>query len=116
MGKVKTKLKPTKPELKVDAGEFIATIERFNLDDKERGSDAGKSRQKIGAYLEKTHLHPQVFSWMRLLLKKAKATEKYDMIASFELVFPIVSANIKSQNPALNLVGGTNAGDEVPEE
>lgn len=90
----KKKPAPTEADASFTADELITAMREFNEDDSERASDAGESRQRIGAYLEKTKLNNKAFSFFRALLRQKKETTRRDILRSVELILPAIKAEI----------------------
>jgi len=72
--------------------DLINEISDRNREDSERASSAGESRQKIKEFLDKTGVHPKVFSFARSILKQKKHTVQMDMMRSVKEVMPLVEA------------------------
>lgn len=89
------------PEIEHDA--LIAKIATFNNADAERASDAGTTRQQIGAFLDETNLNGKAFSVLRGLLKEKKRDKAMDMIRSLEIGLPMIKLHLGGNQPELNL-------------
>lgn len=78
----------------IDYDRLIAFILDRNREDKERASDAGESRQKIGSFIEDTGLNGKALSIGRMIIKildkKEGELKAMDIIGSLELILPMV--------------------------
>lgn len=92
----KKKPAPVAVEAEVEAGEVIGAMRDFNTEDSERASDAGESRQRIGAFLEKTKLNAKAFSHMRMGLRIKKESNRLDWLRSLKMMLPMIEAEIKA--------------------
>lgn len=90
------KKKPADSQSEADftPDELVQAMKEFNTEDSERASDAGESRQRIGAYLEKTKLNNKAFAFFRGLLRAKKETTRRDILRSVELILPAIKAEI----------------------
>ena len=113
---------PEQPEITHE--QLIAFILDRNREDKDRASDAGSSRQKIGAFIEETGVNGQALSWMRSTVKKLDKKDgqlkALDIIGSLEALLPmikehVVNAGTKPMDlPAPGEAVGPETGAVVP--
>lgn len=70
-----------------------------NAEDAKRASDAGETRQAIGAFIDKTNLHPKAYAQARAILKQAAKHQgkAVDWIRSLKHVLPMVESHITGQ-------------------
>lgn len=102
-----------KTELNLNHDELIERVERFNGQDARRASDAGETRAAIGLFLEQSGLHPKAFSFARMVLKQKKETQRLDIIASMELILPMLANHVRGQTPQLPLDDHAEAPEAV---
>lgn len=95
--------------LDIDHDDLIAQIIDRNAEDRERGSSAGESRQKIGEYLEKSGMNGKAFSVCRQILKLKKYSQRMDLIRSLEEALPMVKAHVVGQDFGPDLVDRAQA-------
>ena len=96
--------------LNIDAQRLIAAISEFNSEDAARASDAGETREAVGAYLEATGIQKKAFSHMRAGLKLADEQKQLDWLRSMEAMLPIVASHIRAVG-ALEMEFGETEGD-----
>lgn len=91
--------------IELDHDTLIAEIEARSREEYQRASDAGESAAKVTAYLEKTSLNGQAFSWLKSIMKKLPkkdgSVKALDVISSLEAGLPLLRAHIEGQSPAL---------------
>lgn len=90
--------------LDIDHDKLIASIIDRNMEDSERASSAGESRQLIGEFLGETGMNSQAYSWMRTILKKKKYSQRMDIIRSLEEALPMIKAHVMGQGFGPDLV------------
>ena len=88
----KKKPAPVAVEAEVDASQVIGAMREFNNEDSERASDAGESRQRIGAFLEQTKLNAKAFSHLRMGLRIKKESNRLDWLRSLKMMLPMIEA------------------------
>lgn len=86
--------------------DLINEISDRNREDSERASSAGESRQKIKEFLDKTGVHPKVFSFARSILRQKKHTVQIDMMRSVEEVMPLVKACVDGNHGQADMFDG----------
>ncbi len=91
--------------IELDHDTLIAEIEARSREEHARASDAGESASKVTAYLEKTSLNGQAFSWLKSIMKKLPkkdgSVKALDVISSLEAGLPLLRSHIEGQSPAL---------------
>lgn len=96
MAKAAKKKQESSGSEEVEADELIEAMKEFNDEDSERASDAGESRQRIGAFLERTKLNNKAFSHLRMGLRIKKESARLDWLRSLEMMLPMIAAEIKA--------------------
>jgi hypothetical protein len=81
----------------IEHDELIAHMAARNIEDSERASSAGESRQKIGAFLDETGMNSRAYSWIRSILKQKTREKQMDIIRSLKASLPMVEAHVAGQ-------------------
>lgn len=112
----KTKIETTEAEINVDHDELISELGNRMAEEYARGSDASESGAATKAYLEKTNLNSQAFSWAKAILKKLPKkdgqTKAMDVIRSLNVLLPMIENHVVGQGTAeMDLGEGEEVGD-----
>jgi hypothetical protein len=107
------------PEVEHD--ELIDQILARSQEEYARQSDAGESGAKVTAFLEKTGLNSQAFSWGKSILKKQPKKDgqakAMDIIRSLKAILPMLEAHIAGQGSGeLDLSPPAPAKPQAPAE
>ena len=84
-------------KLEIDKDKVLEAMRGFNAEDSERASDAGESRQRIGAFLEETSINPKVFSHCRMALRMKKDDKRQDWLRSMKAILPLMEEQIAAE-------------------
>jgi hypothetical protein len=88
------------PEVEHD--DLITEIEARAREQHERSSDASESAAKVSAFIDKTGLNTQAYSWassiVKKLPKKDGQAKAMDIIRSLETMLPMVKAHVSGQS------------------
>ena len=71
-------------ELTLDYDATINKVQEWNASDSERASDAGVTRQDIGAFQKETGVNSKALSHFRQITKMKKESDKRDYVRSME--------------------------------
>lgn len=101
---------------KVEHDDLLDQIEARAREQHARSSDASESAAKVAAFIEKTGLNSQAFSWMSSIVKKLPKKDgqakAMDIIRSLEVALPMVKAHVGGQGTSEMDLGGP---DDEPE-
>ena len=95
-------------QLEIDKAEVLQNMHTFNTEDSERASDVGESRQRIGAFLEKTGINNKAFATCRAVLRMKKDDKRQDWLRSMRALMVIMEEQIAAN--------GTRDAFDVPAE
>lgn len=81
--------------------ELIDQMEARMREEHARGSDASESAAKVSAFIDKTGLNTQAFSWGKTILKKLPKkdgqSKAMDVIRSLKVILPMLESHIGGQ-------------------
>lgn len=90
--------------VKLDHDEFIGHIGARIQEEHERSSDGSESAAKVSAFIEKTGINSQAYSWMKTILKKLPKKDgqikAMDVIRSIKAALPMIEAHVEGQTTA----------------
>lgn len=79
---------------------LIDFIQARNSEDSDRASDAGESRQAIGAFVEATGINAKALAWCRQILKQKTQSKQMDIIMSLKKALPMIEDHVAGQGTA----------------
>lgn len=86
----------------LDHDELIGHIGARIKEEHERSSDGSESAAKVSAFIEKTGINSQAYSWMKTIIKKLPKKDgqakAMDVIRSIKAALPMVEAHISGQS------------------
>lgn len=105
-------------KLEIDQDLVLSKMQGFNQEDGERASDAGKSRQEIGEFLQETGINNKAFSQCRTVLKMKKDTQRQDWLRSMRALMPLMEEQIASSGTrdAFDVPAGAKAAANTPDD
>lgn len=101
---------------KLDHDELIGHIGARIKEEHERSSDGSESAAKVAAFIEKTGINSQAYSWLKTILKKLPKkdgqSKAMDIIRSLKAGLPLIENEVAGQSTVeMNL---EPAADEKP--
>jgi hypothetical protein len=85
-------------EINLDHDHLIGKCAQWADEESERASDAGKTRQDIGQFLEKTGVNSKALANVRGAMKQKKEADRLDWLRSMEQLLPMAAAHIRGQS------------------
>jgi len=89
---------------KVDHDELISNIQARAAEQHSRSSDGSESAAKVSAFIEKTGLNSQAYSWgssiIKKLPKKDGQAKAMDVIRSLKTLLPMLENHVAGQGSA----------------
>ena len=90
-------------EISVTHDALIDNHEKWAAAEKNAASDAGESRQKIGAFAEKTGVENKTLSQIRAGLKIKNDGKRRDWLRSMQIMLPMAADPTMGNEPGLPL-------------
>lgn len=105
---------------KVEHDDLIDQIQARAAEQHARSSDASESAAKVSAFIEKTGLNTQAFSWLSSILKKLPKKDgqgkAMDIIRSLEVGLPMVKAHVGGQGTGEMDLDGPTPEEEIRQD